>query len=228
MKTLRDLIETSEPAWPLVLKWMRDASRPVEALPPSRPANEDVLVALQVTVRSPMGAIVYESGGVLVDHGWLRILGSGHARLSRSLSAWNAGREQSFLLVADDVVGGFFAVDGGGLGIRPGQVAYWAPDTLRWEGLDMSFSDFVQWTMSKDLASFYELYRGPDWERRIKAISGDQAFLIYPLPIMKGPAYHVREWRVVPVAELYGLEQDVAAQVRDLPPGTKIQIELGE
>jgi len=39
--------------------------------------RKSALVAVQVTTRSPMGAIIYETGGILVDHGWIRILGSG-------------------------------------------------------------------------------------------------------------------------------------------------------
>ena len=82
-------------------------------------AEEDrksALLETQVTLRSPMGAIVYETGGLLVDHGWLRLLGSGHPRLPRSMPAWNKGRtllpqgkSAGFWLVADDVLGGFYA-----------------------------------------------------------------------------------------------------------------------
>ncbi|MBK9577976.1 MAG: DUF2625 family protein [Fibrobacteres bacterium] len=89
------------------------------------------LVQLQVTTRSPMGAIVYETGGILVDHGWLRILGSGHPRLDRGLFGWNQGRTihkpgepPSHLLIADDLLGGYFAVNAGGLGTKMGKVHY--------------------------------------------------------------------------------------------------------
>ena len=36
-----------------------------------------------------MGAVIFETGGILIDEGWLRILGSGHPRLPRSLPDWN-------------------------------------------------------------------------------------------------------------------------------------------
>ncbi len=67
-----------------------------------------------------MGAIALETGGILIDHGWLRFLGSGHERMRGSLLTWNAngGMIESHLLknafiVAHDVVGGFFALNGG-------------------------------------------------------------------------------------------------------------------
>ena len=69
---------------------------------------------------SPLGAVVFYTGGILIDNGWIRILGSGHPRLNRSLPQWNfsCGLPKSeapppWLLVADDVLGGFFALNGG-------------------------------------------------------------------------------------------------------------------
>lgn len=44
-------------------------------------SGETALLATQVTTRSPMGAVVYHTGGILVDHGWIRILGAGECKL---------------------------------------------------------------------------------------------------------------------------------------------------
>src|SRR5579864_8923428 len=93
LKTLQELINTADPAWPLVQQWIAEAKNPVEVLPPISDAKREAsLLATQVTTRSPMGAVIYETGGILVDGGWLRILGSGNARLPRSVADWNFGR----------------------------------------------------------------------------------------------------------------------------------------
>src|SRR5262245_57158235 len=122
-RSLADLLNKEEPAWPLVQSWMKDGKNSVEVLPATEPQRSDALVSIQVTTRSPMGAVIYETGGLLVDHGWIRVLGSGHPQLPRSLPDWNWGRSiveegipPPFLLVADDVVGGFFALNGGAIG----------------------------------------------------------------------------------------------------------------
>ena len=130
MKPLADLINRTEPAWPMLQQWIAEATNRVEVLPPIDDATRnEALYQTQVTTRSPMGAVIYETGGLLIDGGWLRILGSGHPRLPRSLPACNRSRTYRndgvpppFLLVGDDVVGGFFAIDGGGLqtGARQG------------------------------------------------------------------------------------------------------------
>ena len=77
MRSLQELISLDDPAMPLVRQWLEEAGRPADLLPASAQANE-VLLSLQVTTRSPMGAIAHETGGSLIDHGWLRVLGSGH------------------------------------------------------------------------------------------------------------------------------------------------------
>jgi hypothetical protein len=100
------------------------------------------------------------SGDILVDHGWLRLLGSGHARLPDTLLTWNGLGEPAMgpplegaFVVAVDVLGGVFALNGGGLGSDTG-IHYFAPDSLRWEALGSSHLAFVEWALTGDLAQF--------------------------------------------------------------------------
>ncbi len=144
MQTVDQLINKTEPGWPLVQNWISKAKNKVEVLPADPSKAKDALYTTQVTTRSPMGAIVYSSGGLLVDGGWIRILGSGHQRLNRTLSDWNKGKSfkefgevPSFLLVADDAAGGFFAINAGGLGNDEGKVYYLSQENLEWEPLDL-------------------------------------------------------------------------------------------
>ncbi len=163
-RSLTELIDTKEPGWNLVLEWKKDARNKVDVLPTSQANAEAALLQTQVTTRSPMGAIVYETGGILIDDGWIRILGSGTARLPRSLMAWNKGKsfrqdgeQPSFLLIADDVLGGFFALNAGGISEKDlGKVFYLSPDNLQWESTQLGYSDFLQFCFSADLEGFYE------------------------------------------------------------------------
>ena len=77
MKPLHELINHEESALPLVQSWAAGAKTACEVLPPSERCG-DVLHRLQVTTRSPMGAVAHGTGGLLIDGGWLRVLGSGH------------------------------------------------------------------------------------------------------------------------------------------------------
>jgi hypothetical protein len=208
-KGLAQLVNRDEPAWPLVQEWISQAVRPVEVLPPSEQAGE-ALVSVQVTTRSPMGAIILETGGILVDHGWLRILGSGHPRLARSLPEWNfaCGMVESetpppWVLVADDVVGGFFALDGGRFGGDQPTVWYFAPDSFEWEDLERGYSEFLCWCFSGKLDLFYETWRWPGWEAEVCRLGGDQALGIYPPLSTDGPGIDQRSRRPVSLSEVF-------------------------
>jgi hypothetical protein len=213
MKQLHELINRDEPGWPLVQQWITAATNHVDVLPPPDDAARDrALLDMQVTTRSPMGAILYETGGIIVDDGWLRILGSGHPRLPRSLSEWNfkrsfsvAGQPPPFLLIADDVIGGFFAVDGGGLGLEPGKVCYFAPGTLAWESTHLGYSEFLVWCFRGDLVNYYGDVRWPRWQEETRQVRGDQAFSIYPFLSCSGPPIAERSRRVSSIAEIYDL-----------------------
>lgn len=211
MRQLNELIDKEDSAWPILKTWFYDAKNQVEIPPAKDPDRAEALVETQVTTRTTMGAIVYETGGLLIDSGWLRILGSGHPRLPRSLPGWNDGRTllwrghtPPFLLIGDDVLGGFFAIDGGGL-VAPGNVCYFAPDSLEWENLDRGYSEFVQLCLSGDLTLFYEGVRWHGWETDVSELEGDRAYSIYPPLWAQGPPINERDRRSVPLAELYSL-----------------------
>jgi hypothetical protein len=209
-RALAELVEQHEPGIALVRSWIAQAKHPVEPLQVDRAAGEQALVALQITSRSPMGALALETGGVLVDHGWVRVLGGGSSRLPRSIPSWNGmaeGRPRmpGALIVGDDVVGGVFAVNGGALDDAPGSVHYLAPDTLAWEPIAASYSEWLVKMLTADLAKFYEGWRWPGWERDVTDLPGDRGYLLYPFPSTTGPAFAERHRGAVPLEELWGL-----------------------
>ena len=74
-----------EPGWKFAQAWIKASKNKVQVLPKSAAEADSALFAAQVTTRSPMGAVIYETGRILVDNGWLRILSSGSAALNRNL-----------------------------------------------------------------------------------------------------------------------------------------------
>lgn len=206
MRSVSELIDREEPAWPLVQEWIKNASVPVETLAVDSRVGEAALYAAQVTTRSPMGAIAYNTAGIFIDNGWLRVLGAGeHPRMQRSLPGWNNERAAGFYLVADDVIGGCFAINGGSLSSDIGQVFYFAPDSLQWEPCNFGYSQFLVWAMSGNLDKFYESLRWDGWMAETTSISGDQAISIYPFLWAEGPPIGKRDRRPIPVSELYSL-----------------------
>jgi hypothetical protein len=211
---LSELVDTREPALPLVRGWINHADNPCEILPPSE-RRDDVLLGLQVTTRSPLGAVAYETGGLLIDGGWLRFLGSGHPRLTRDLLSWNGGRAHGAFLIADDAAGGFFALNGGALGEDLHHVYYWPPDSLEWEATHLGYGDFLRWALSAKLREYYTTLRWPTWKEDAAALSGDRCFSFHPFLWTKEGSLAASRRADVPVSEAYDLKIDVVRQMNE-------------
>jgi hypothetical protein len=214
-RPLSELINRQDPGWGLVQQWIKEAKNPVQVLPRTPARADSALFAAQVTTRSPLGAIVYETGGLLVDGGWLRLLGSGSPALDRTLMGWNAGKLPGLLLVADDVLGGFYAINGGAFGPETvGQVFYFAPESLQWQALGKSYSDFLLFCFSGDLAKFYHGMRWKGWQQEVQQLRGTQGIACYPFLFTKEGKSVARNQRsVVPIEELWTFGQDMQRQL---------------
>jgi hypothetical protein len=67
------------------------------------------------------------------------------------------------LLIADDVLGGLFALNGGGFGSENiGEVFHLAADAIVWTALGVGHSDFVSWCLLGDLKTFYQPFASLD------------------------------------------------------------------
>lgn len=193
--------------WKLVISWQNSAQNHVEILEPNVSAREDALKFTRVSTYSVLGSIVYFSGGILIDHGWIRVLGSGNQKMARSLDSWNKTlRAEGFLLFADDAVRGFFAINGGGLPGNVGSVHYFAPDTYQWEDLGQKHSELVSWMFNGNLDEFYDKFRWNDWQKDIAAISCTQAYHFYPFPVTKEFDVHTASRKAIAIQELWDFE----------------------
>ncbi|MES2279746.1 MAG: DUF2625 domain-containing protein [Bacteroidota bacterium] len=221
MRPVNELINKTDPGWVLVKEWIDKAKNQVKVLPCDMTKANDALYKTQVTTRSPMGAVIYQTGGILVDGGWIRILGSGSAGLNRSLPDWNKGKtfanwgeQAGFLLIADDIAGGFFAINGGVLGSDTGKIYYLAPDNLEWEALDLTYTDFLLFCFSNDLGKFYKNLRWKTWKADIAGLDGNRAFNFYPfLWTKEGKDINKVTRKDVPVEEIFSLEMDMRKQL---------------
>lgn len=218
MKALNELINKEDPGFNILKGWLKDAKNRVEILPRNLQDAEQALYNTQVSTRSLLGSIIYDTGGILIEEGWLRILGSGHPKLNRTLPEWNKGKsftqygeQPSFLLIADDVTGGFFAINGGGLsGNDIGKIFYFAPDTLEWESTGKSYSEFIYWCLNGDLYLYYENFFENNCKEDLRKISGTEAFSFVPFLFAKeGKDIKNVDRSIVPVAEIWELYMNI-------------------
>lgn len=175
IRPVDQLINTTDPGWTVVKEWIDSARNKVEVLPVDTSKAKDALYKTQVTTRSIMGAIVFSTGGILIDDGWIRILGSGSSKMKRTLPDWNKGKafkefgdRPAFFLVADDAAGGYFAINYGNFGTDIDSIYYLSPDDLEWEALGMNYEDFIWFCFTGDLKNFILELDGQHGKRILK------------------------------------------------------------
>ena len=212
-RKLKELIATNDPGIEVLKQLLHDAEVPCELLPPG-PERDNALLYLQVTTRSALGAFAYDTGGLLIDDGWLRLLGSGHPKLTRSLHEWNSPRtDGAFYLVGDDAAGGFYAINGGAFGDDLGAVYYWPPDSLEWESLEMGHTDFVAAFLTNQTDAFYETLRWPNWRDEVKTLPADRCFAFYPFLWTEEGSVESSTRSTVPVSEMWEAKVDLVRQL---------------
>lgn len=219
-RPVEELVDVDDPAWPRLVDAIEASTTTVEVLPVTRQQGEQALHRLQVTTHSALGALALECGGLLVDHGWLRILGGGHGGIPDLASAngldepSDSSTSPPYLLVALDVLGGRFAIDGGGLGVAPGQVCYFAPDSLQWDSLDIGHAAFVLAMVDGAGASFYDGRRWPGWEQECSRLELTEGLALYPPPFTaEGQDLSAVSRGAVPMDELIAFYDDAAGQL---------------
>lgn len=216
MRPVEQLINREDPGWKVVKQWIDTAKNKVEILPVDTNKAKDALYKTQVTTRSVMGAIVFSTGGLLIDDGWIRILGSGSAKMKRTLPDWNKGKGFSefgeppvFFLVADDAAGGYFAINYGSFGKDLENMYYLSPDDLEWEPLEMDYEDFILFCLSGNIKKFYQDIRWKQWQKDMLTLKADEVFHIFPpLWAKEGKNIEKSTKKPVPVAEqfMYNME----------------------
>jgi Protein of unknown function DUF2625 len=235
VREVRELIDVDDPAWPRLEQLFATAAVSVDVLDLPDPATgEATLARLQVSARSSLGALALHSAGVIIDDGWLRVLGAGGAGLPglaevNELNGENKlKRPASHLVIAFDVLGGSFAVNAGGLSADPGEVCYFAPDSLAWLPLGvLGHTGFLTWALSGALEQTFEGLRWPGWQAEARAANPDQAIAVYPpLWSSEGQDLATAHRGAVPLTELLASHQESAAQLEGTQDGEPVQIKI--
>jgi hypothetical protein len=190
LKMLPDLVSTGNANWERILMIAGKAKNKVEILPRDSAKASVALIRSQLSTNTLLGSVIYNCGGIIVDEGWVRILGSGCGRLQRSVPDWNAGKieamrneEAFFLLIADDVLGGLFAIKASSVEELEsiGTVFYYGPNSLTWQSTGLSYSSFLIYCFNGDLHDFYDDFRWKGWQEDVKNIDCNSVISCYPM-----------------------------------------------
>nr|WP_255723974.1 DUF2625 domain-containing protein [Terrimonas ginsenosidimutans] len=217
-RPLEELIIAQAPGWTVVKQMIDSATNKVEVLPADSVRARTALYDLQMNSQTPLGAVTLNTGGILVDHGWIRILGSGSAKFERGIMEWHRklypAQNPGYIIVADDAIGGFYLENGGGLGDDIGKIYYFSPDNLEFEPMSLGYSAFLSFCFNGDLENYYKGYRWKTWKKDVSALAGDKIFNFSPMLWSKeGKEIEKNARKAIPAEEQYFLNLDLRKQL---------------
>lgn len=175
--------------------------------------GKESLDILKITSESVLGSIILNTSGIIFDN-WIRVLGH-DSEVNRGILSYNLIKEDGvaqkidkMLIVADDVVGGIFALNAGRFSEGIGKVWYFAPDTLAWESMDMEYSEFIAWIAQGNIDEFYSTMRWSTWKEDSKNVKFNEAVLIYPFLWSNEIQLEKADKKIVSAEELLNINQE--------------------
>jgi hypothetical protein len=178
----------SAPAWKQVNDWIQSPNNAIEVLPVDTARARFWLYSSGIDPTSTLASFICRTGGMLVDNGWIRVLGSGCVRMDRGVFDWNQDKCQfkpgnsGYLIVGDDVVGGLFAIKfTPGIRMEESPVYYFGANNLSWYPLGIDYPTFLKFCIEGNLNKFYADFRWTGWRNEIKSINVMQTISCFPL-----------------------------------------------
>jgi hypothetical protein len=208
--------------WPVIRQWISQARHSVWVLPPDSARASRQLNRLQLSPKSALGSIISNTGGIIIDSGLIRILGSGCNEISRNIADWNFGKGfasedkiPAYLLVADDAIGGFYAINCGGLGDGFGDVYYLSPMTLEWENLSYSYTEFLALCFNGDIDKRYKPYvSSSGFSKDIGRLGFNNSYCFVPYLFVKKDKKIPQAKKAIPTEQLYSFYLDMRLHMR--------------
>ena len=146
-------------------------------------------------------SVMENCGGIIIDN-WIRLYGCGQLKKKKKNKKYNKENTVDIIL-GEDIIGGLFA-------LKDGFVYYFAPDTLKWENLNIYYANYIDWLINsnENVNKFYELYRWDTWKDDVSNISLDDGISFYP-PLFTKYNINERSKKVIPMDEIIGINMEI-------------------
>ncbi|MFC3927616.1 DUF2625 family protein [Streptococcus caprae] len=150
--------------------------------------------------------------GYIIVNKYLKILGNDeNFGIKWANGIYEKYYDANSLLVAYDIFGGLFVIKDYHSGGE--QIWYFAPDTMNWENLKITYHNFVKWICTDEFSLFYSDFPIEYVINNSIQIEEDGVLLIYPYLWSKEYKIATPTINVVPFRELFELNRDMYIQL---------------
>ena len=164
----------------------------------------DMLRKMGIPEASTIGQVMLNMRRLIVS-GYLRVHGSEIPQISEMVKKYHPGNK---IVVATDIWGGIFAIGNGDFSGDTSIMWYYAPETLQWESMDITYAEFIPWVFTPKFEEYHMSFMWKDMEEMLETLSADQGVLIYPFLWSKECNLMTATKKAVPMEELIALNAD--------------------
>lgn len=200
--------------WQKILCVIHNSHRKMQIYEETENVSHSELLALDIDSKSALGAIVSHTSGICIDN-WIRVIGQNSAE-RKGITFYNEHNKEDsafmegMLVIAQDIVGGIFAINKAKYNNGKNKIWYFAPDTLMWECMDVNYFEFFEWLVQGDIDKFYSNMRWNTWRTECQTVDFDKVILIYPFLWSKECDLRSATKKCVPYEELKGINLEYA------------------
>ena len=161
---------------------------------------------LNINENSVLGQVIINTGGIFIEN-YIRLFGSGDEENSYNIYKYNLELKKYFddniIIIGNDIFGGLFS-----LNKEKNNILYFAPDTLEWEDLDITYKEFIKFVTSERIDEFYKSYKWSTFQEDIKKVKFNEGILIYPFLWSNECNIEKNKKDIVPFSELLQINID--------------------
>lgn len=169
--------------WEELVDIIEKSNKSIELLNGDKNLGIQECKRMHIPQNTALFIVVSNSKGIIIDN-WIRILGQSYTDNFSIIHFNDCSYIEKYIeglfIVANDVVGGLFAININRFSSGKNKVWYFAPDTLEWENLDFSYNEFLAWALQGNTDDFYSCMRWKNWKNDLKKIKYFEVVLIYP------------------------------------------------
>lgn len=160
---------------------------------------------LHIPKTSLLGTVIYNTEYIKVNN-IIRIFGT---KVEEIATRYAEYIPQDRLVIADDVIGGLFALKGR-------DILYFCPQDLAWDNLEIEFGQFINWIMSEKMITFYDPKVIEVIKDEVKDLDFNSCIQFYPFMFSEGFDVDTASKKVISSEEAIKLNLDMAKQLGNI------------
>lgn len=200
--------------WSSINKAILESKKNIKVYDGDNIAGKEICKKMYIPTDSVLGSVVYNVKSIYIDK-WVIILGQNDKTGIMNFNLIDDICKNGMFIVAADVVGGIFAININRYAEGKNNIWYFAPDTLEWEDMKISYAEYISWLINGDIDSFYESFRWSNWQEDVVDLEFGQGILVYPFFWAKECEIETASKKKVPIEELVKLNFEYRKKITD-------------